>query len=93
MAQPADEVGANGTIGLAYRWWTTSQAAWSAQATPMNRSRRRPRIREVGHRGAKHEFPDTESCAEVGDTRVPGHAANVYAGGRMEVDAGGQEVE
>ena len=92
MAQPADEVGANGTIGLAYRWWTTSQAAWSAQATPMNRSRRRPRIREVGHRGAKHEFPDTESCAEVGDTRVPGHA-NVYAGGRMEVDAGGQEVE
>ena len=49
-------------------------------------------VAAVGHRGAKHEFPDTESCAEVGDTRVPGHA-NVYAGGRMEVDAGGQEVE
>jgi len=42
--------------------------------------------------GRKKRSPDTAACAEVGDTRVPGHA-NVYAGGRMEVDAGGQEVE
>src|SRR5439155_21442442 len=27
--------------------------------------------------GRKTRIPDTESCAEVGDTRVPGHA-NVY---------------